>query len=314
MKSSLKVLIDKELREYFQSKRIYVIFILILLIGIIGTYSALDGFGGSTGSEGSTTLFLSIFSNTNGNLPSFASLLSFLLPLIGITLGFDSVNGERLRGTLSRLLAQPIYRDTIIIAKFIAGMEILTLMIVALFGMVSGMSILILGIPPTADELGRLIVYMLITVIFASIWFAFSLGMSVFFKQATVSALAGIALWIFATFFMNMLIQGIVDAVYPVKSTMDTMQLVKNQKLLINLLMCSPLSLYSNSISAILNPEVRSLGLVFYEQLEGAIAGKLPLSESIMVIFPYLLLMLGFIFVLFILAYMKFIRQEVRST
>ena len=39
---------------------------------------------------------------------------SFLGPLFGIMLGFDAVNNEQSEGTLNRLAAQPIYRDTII--------------------------------------------------------------------------------------------------------------------------------------------------------------------------------------------------------
>ena len=59
-------------------------------------------------------LFLRLF--TRGAPIPLVALLSFLVPLFAIGLGFDSVNGEHNRRTLSRILAQPIYRDALLAA------------------------------------------------------------------------------------------------------------------------------------------------------------------------------------------------------
>ncbi|MGK6316981.1 ABC transporter permease [Neorhizobium sp. DT-125] len=40
---------------------------------------------------------------------------------MAIALGFDTVNGECGRRTMSRLLAQPIYRDALRFGKFLGG-------------------------------------------------------------------------------------------------------------------------------------------------------------------------------------------------
>ena len=58
-------------------------------------------------------------------LPSFVGILGFLIPLVAIGLGFDAINGEHNRRTLSRILAQPIYRDALLMGKFLAGMATL---------------------------------------------------------------------------------------------------------------------------------------------------------------------------------------------
>ena len=55
-------------------------------------------------------------------LPSFIALLGFLIPLVAIALAFDAINGEFNRRTLSRILAQPIYRDALLLGKFLAGL------------------------------------------------------------------------------------------------------------------------------------------------------------------------------------------------
>ena len=54
-------------------------------------------------------------------LPSFAALLGFLIPLLAIGLGFDAINGEYNRRTLSRILSQPLYRDALLLGKFLAA-------------------------------------------------------------------------------------------------------------------------------------------------------------------------------------------------
>ena len=67
-------------------------------------------------------LFLRLFTTAREPLPSFVAFLGFLVPLMAIGLGFDAVNGEYNRRTLSRILAQPIYRDALLFGKFLAGL------------------------------------------------------------------------------------------------------------------------------------------------------------------------------------------------
>src|SRR5690606_1614774 len=70
-------------------------------------------------------LFLRLFTIADAPLPSFLSFLGFFVPLMAIALGFDSINGEYARRTLSRVLAQPIYRDALILGKFLASLATL---------------------------------------------------------------------------------------------------------------------------------------------------------------------------------------------
>jgi ABC-type transport system involved in multi-copper enzyme maturation permease subunit len=61
-----------------------------------------------------------------------SGFLGFLVPLMAIGLGFDAVNGEHSRRTLSRILSQPIYRDALLFGKFIAGIITLAISLLAL--------------------------------------------------------------------------------------------------------------------------------------------------------------------------------------
>ena len=75
--------------------------------------------------DSSEFLFLKLFTTSGNSIYSFATFIAFLGPLVGITLGFDAINNERSQGTLNRLAAQPIYRDSIINAKFLAGATVI---------------------------------------------------------------------------------------------------------------------------------------------------------------------------------------------
>jgi len=64
--------------------------------------------------------FVYIFSGARMSF-SFIQVMVFFGPILGLALGFDAVNKERVNGTLSIVLGQPIYRDSVINGKFIAG-------------------------------------------------------------------------------------------------------------------------------------------------------------------------------------------------
>src|SRR5699024_9310834 len=112
----------------------------------------------------------------------------FLGPLLGIALGFDTINSERSRGTLTRLMAQPIPRDYVINAKFVAALLVNVLLFFALGFLVMALGILIIGIPPTFEEFLRIIFYLLLCITYIGFWLNLGILFSVRFKQAATSA------------------------------------------------------------------------------------------------------------------------------
>ena len=86
--------------------------------------------------------FLKLFTISDGTLPSFFVFISFLGPLLGISLGFDAVNSEQNKGTLSRVLSQPIHRDYLLNAKFLAALIVISVMFFALGFLVMGSGLL----------------------------------------------------------------------------------------------------------------------------------------------------------------------------
>ena len=92
-------------------------------------------------SSGTPALFLAAVRRRRRRASAASPTVAFaalLVPLVGIAFGFDGINCERAQGTLSRLLAQPIHRDDVINGKFAAGIAVIALMLAALVVLVDG--------------------------------------------------------------------------------------------------------------------------------------------------------------------------------
>src|SRR6185437_13303133 len=99
----------------------------------------------------------------------------FLIPIVAIALGFDSVNSEFNRRTMSRLLAQPIYRDALLFGKFLAGLATLAVTLTALWLFVIGLGILLLGLPPSGAEVLRGFAFLIAAIAYGGVWLALAL-------------------------------------------------------------------------------------------------------------------------------------------
>jgi ABC-2 type transport system permease protein len=307
------ILYRKELADHFRSKRFIIIIFLITITGLASILSAAYGIRDAVSQHNNEFVFLRLFTSSGGSLPSFASFMSFLGPLVGLALGFDIINSERARGTLTRLLSQPIHRDTVINGKFLAGVSIISLMITALGFMISGLGIIMIGIPPTFEEFMRIFIFIILTIIYISLWFAVSLLFSLLFRQGATSALAGIALWLFLSIFVGLLAGVIADGLFPVDNQSSVDTVLANQQIKLYLTRISPSQLYDEAVVTILNPGVRTLGPVVLSQLEGAIPGVLPLGQSILLIWPHVIGMVALMTISFVISYIYFMKQEIRA-
>jgi len=95
----------KEIGDHFSSILVVVLVVLVVATAVVVVRGAVGEIKDITAED--PFLFLRLFTRSGGLLP-LATLLSILVPLIAIGLGFDAVSGEHNRRTLSRILSQPI--------------------------------------------------------------------------------------------------------------------------------------------------------------------------------------------------------------
>lgn len=308
------VIVNKEISDSVRSWRFIIMIALVALTCMGSLYTAMHNFSSAVkpnDPEG-TFFFLKLFTISDGTLPSFIVFISFLGPLLGISLGFDTINSEQNKGTLSRVLSQPIYRDFILNAKFVAALIVLSVLFFALGFLVMGFGLISIGIPPTVEEFLRIIFFILVSIVYVAFWLNLSILFSVKFRQAATSALAGISIWLFFSVFFNMIVNLIAEGIAPSRF-MGEGQVIHFQKIVLNLLRFNPGQLFNDATTTLLMPSVRSLGPLSMEQMHGAIPSPLPLGQSIMLVWPQVTALIAGTIVFFAIAYILFMRREIRS-
>lgn len=301
----------KEAADHMTSARMHLVMLLVLLTAVGAIYGAIGQIKDTVGED--AFLFLRLLTTARDPLPSFVSFLGFLLPLVAIALAFDSVNGEYSKRTLSRILAQPIYRDALLMGKFLGGFLVLFICLVTLWLLMTGLGILLLGLPPSGEEILRGLAYLLCSLAYAGVWLAVALLFSTIFQSPATSALAALAVWLLFTVFWPMLTPLIAGAVAPI-DPLEPLSAVHHAEIQETIARLSPDKLYGEMTLALLNPETRSLGLIFMSQLQGALLGApLPLSQSVLLIWPQLAGLVAAMVLVFTIAYVAFQRREIRA-
>ncbi len=311
--SGLKALYLKEMADHIGSRRFLIVLVLIGLTSYASLYGAVSNLSDVVASD-PDFIFLKLFTISGSTIPSFTTFIALLGPFVGLTLGFDAINSERSEGTLNRLISQPIYRDAVINGKFLAGATIILVMVFSMGLFIAGVGILATGIPPSSEEVGRAFVFLVFTAVYICFWLALSILFSVLCRHAATSAMLGIGLWIFFALFMSLVASILAGVLFPIDGdTVTVGQVLNNYECQMAVNRLSPYYLYSEAVSTIMDPSVRTTNLVLPQQLSGAITGYLSLGQSVLLVWPHMTGLLAATAVIFAASYVGFMRKEVRS-
>ncbi len=304
----------KELADHLSSARMRVLEWLIVLTAVAALIGTIQQVRDTVSED--PFVFLKLFTVARDPLPSFVSILGFLIPLMAIGLGFDAVNSEHNRRTMSRVLSQPIYRDALLMGKFLAGIVTLAFSLFVLWLLVIGLGLLLLGVPPSTEEILRSLAFLVVALAYAGIWLAAAMFFSIVFRSPATAALTTLGLWLFLTVLWPALSPGIAHIIappnplYAVLGQSDPETLVWQQMLG----RVAPSTLFAEVVQVVLNPATRAIGPVFVSQLEGALLGSpLPLAQSLLIAWPQLVALFAGTILLFVAGYVVFQRQEVRA-
>lgn len=304
----------KELSDHLSGLRLGILLVLIGVATVAAVYGASSSIREAASDAASVEFaFLNLFTVSGQSLPSVISFIVFLAPLLGIALGFDALNSERSQGTLSRLMSQPIHRDAVLHGKFVAGLGVVSMALAALVVIVGGIGIVLLGTTPSWEEVGRLIAFIVVTVVYVGFWLAIAQFFSVLFKQAATSALASIAVWLFFAVFASLIVGLVVNAIAPAGQDATSAELLRHEQLSTSLNRVSPATLYDEATTALLNPGVRTLGVLVYEQIDRAVVSPLSFSQSLLLVWPQVVSLIGLVLVFFAVSYLLFMREEIRA-
>ncbi|BBB98269.1 MULTISPECIES: ABC transporter permease [Bradyrhizobium] len=304
----------KELSDNISSVRMLMLELLIVLTAMAALYEAIAALRQNTAED--PFLLLRLFTVSQVPLPSFVAILGFLIPLMAIGLGFDLINSEHNRRTLSRILAQPIYRDALLLGKYLAGLATIAISLTALWLLVIGLGLIFLGVPPGGEEIARSLAFLVIAVFYAGVWLSLAMLLSIVLRSPATAALVALGIWLFLTVLWPMLAPAIAQAIVPPDPRFAALGLdTPGTAIWTQLLQrFSPNDLFGEAMLAVLSPTTRTLGPVFLDQIRGAVMGApLPFGQSVMIAWPQTVGLIACTIVLFVAGYVLFQRQEVRA-
>ena len=136
--------------------------------------------------------------NINPSVPQvdWAFVIGNVLSLVAILFTFDSISGERERGTLRLMLANPIPRHTVLIGKFLGAL--VSVQIPFALGMLMNLLVIFtssdvyLGV----EELGRLGIIFLIALLYTCLFLVLGLLASSCVRQSVVSLMILLVSWV----------------------------------------------------------------------------------------------------------------------
>jgi ABC-2 type transport system permease protein len=310
------IMVRKEISGHIRSWR-FITLILLISLTFFGTmYVSVTGIRTAAlniDDPDEFFLYLRLLTTTDATLPSFHVFVSFLGPLLGISLGFDAMNSEQQSGTLQRVMAQPLYRDNLLLSKFVGALMLIGVLFLSLVMLMVGAGLVITGVGIEAEEVLRIFSFTLVCILYVGFWLSLAILLSLIFRQAATSALTATGVWLFFTVFYQIIISIVVKAFIPHSRTLSEHDAVYISELVLNFLRLAPSQLYTDATTTLLMPSIRSLGPITMEQMSGAIPSPLPFLESLMIVWPQVIGLAAATIVCFALCYYIFMRREIKG-
>jgi ABC-2 type transport system permease protein len=330
--AGLLTVCKKELVDNLGSKRYMVFFALIIVLSTLSAYQ-----GAQYIKENTSAGFVAIFSGALNGFP-FTTLMVFFGPIIGLSLGFDAINKEKTSGSLSVLLSQPIFRDSVLNGKFLAGIAALSILTGSTIGIMSGVAIPILGFGPDLQAISRITVFALLTILYLSFWLALGLVYSTVTKKTTTSILMSVATWLFFSIVITIIAMLVANILAPTQlpsgfnpgggtpgggfpggggfnqtQTPEFLARMQSRSIIqTNIQRISPAYLYNEASSAILGTTGGGGFGFIGGQGGGTPFRALDLAQGLMATWPQIAAIAVCLVVCFASSYMLFLRQEIR--
>lgn len=185
-------LIQKELRDAFRNR-----WFLLYTIAFAGLSLALAWFSVS----GAGGFGVAGFGRTTAGL---INLILLIVPLMGLTLGAMSLAGEREKGTLVYLLAQPISGGELLLGKFVGLALAMTAALVIGFGL-TGILIAFVG---GGGDFQIYLTLLVLSVILAIATLSMGFLISAAVKKAATAVGLALFLWLILVYFGDLGLMG----------------------------------------------------------------------------------------------------------
>ncbi|RLG94849.1 hypothetical protein DRO37_04285 [Candidatus Bathyarchaeota archaeon] len=299
----------KEIIDHLTSVRFIIIFAVLVILILCSAYEGVQQYF----KEGSRMLipgqsaFLAVF--TWGITEKIAVVGS----LLGIAIGFAAISQERDSGSLITLLTHPVFRDSVINGKLMAGACALIFASFTAIALALTTVITLTGVAPTGDETARLLTFMGISGLYMIMWLGVSMFFSVVMRDTTSSLLASIITWLISTNLIYSIASLIASIVAPLGGGIITPHRIgwkRHFEVFRAITRFSPTCCYRDVAQSVLGSSFRG-GLIIVEPGKPMPAPP-SLLECLSQSWPEITVIVVVLVVSFAASYLLFMRQEIR--
>lgn len=245
------------------------------------------------------------------------TMMSYFAPIIGLALGFDAISGEKEKGTLKIVLAQPVYRDIVINGKFLAALLAASLAILIASIVNIGGVAFILGVTPTGEEVARLVLFMAFSILFAMTYYSIAVLLSTISKRTAQSMIIGVVLWAIFTFVIPIIASLVAFTIRPIRIGQN-MTREEMQRFMEELRSRTAITETINSFTP--NYHFSRIAYYILNVYTGAAIGprnpietrNISIMEGLTLAWPNILVLVLVTAIAFITSYTIFMRQEIR--
>jgi ABC-2 type transport system permease protein len=350
--AGISVVAKKEFFDHVMGKKFMVILAILMIISLLAMQQGVESYNKQLDSYKERTAEIEEHPEgmPPGGMPEKPSMLfvfqmmSMLFGILGailaIAIGFNLISGEKESGSLKSLLSHPVFRDTIINGKALGGMGALGFAMLVMTLLSIGI-LMMLGIMPTGDEFVRILVFMGFTLLFMFSFFAIALMCSTVAKNSTRAITYTLVIFIVISFvmpisgsFVGMHLAGDMPE-YPGMARHEINEsgggvseeeqeriqeefqewwdkVIGVQEMFS---IADPKSNFEKVSSAVLNPRFQSSSVSFGSSSTTMITGsraETSILEALGMVWKNLLVLLVFPVVMFAIAYIKFMRMDIR--
>jgi len=227
----------KEFMDNWRNKWIIAVSSIFVILTLVISYF------GSEGSVGWKDLDITI--------AGMMALVSILIPMIGLMLGYATIVGEREKGSLELLLSYPVKREEVLAGKFM-GLGI----VIAVANFIGfGIAGIVIGINVKNVDWGDYFIFILSSILLGLVFISISLFFSSVFKKRSTAMGGAIFLWFLFEMIWNIVLAGILIAQYGTGKLSDPNFVAPSYYYIISLI--NPVKAYSTlaalNISSIRN-------------------------------------------------------------
>jgi Cu-processing system permease protein len=188
----------KEFLDNWRNKWIIAVAAIFLVLTLVVSY-----FGTAhTGDTG--------WKDVDDTIAIMMSIVTFLLPIIGLMLGYASIVGERERGSLSLLLSYPVRRHDVIAGKFVGLSAVLSVATAVGFG-VSG---IIIGLNVKDVHWAEYGIFILSSFLLGFVYIALAIMFSSILAKRSTALGASVFLWFLFAIIWGIVLVGLLVTQY----------------------------------------------------------------------------------------------------